>query len=287
MPETSDPNDPTARVTPSGRLLPPTAEIPQLGSGYRETTGGWSATPEERLYSPETDSPERDRPERDRDGEPPRRRGRAAGCLFWLAGLIALVLVVGVGAKVTGLLPDIHNPFQKKTEDKSQPTLLLSIQDLSRFEAATGNFQEIIQQKDTIQYIPDFLYSHKVLFVAVGSVDAYVDFTDIADKDIKVDLVAKSVELNLPAPQLEPVNLDVDKSTVYDESDGAFNTLKKVFNDDPNQLQKFYQLGEARIAAAAQDSDLRARAEANTRKMLEQLLKSLGYTTIKISFPNP
>jgi len=286
MPETSDPNDPTARVTPSGRLLPPTAEIPQLGSGYRENTSEWSATPpEERLYAPETDSPERERPERD-PVDAPRRRGRGAGCLFWLAGLIALILVVGIGAKVTGLLPDIHNPFQKKTEDTSQPTLLLSIQDLSRFEAATGNFQEIIEQKDTIQYIPDFIYSHKVLFVAAGSVDAYVDFTHIADKDIQIDQAAKTVTLHLPEPQLESVNLDLDKSKVWDESEGAYNSLKGVFSDDPNKLQKFYQLGEARIAAAAQDSDLRSRAAANTTKMLEQLLKSLGYTA-KIVFPNP
>lgn len=275
MPPMSDPNDPTAQV-PHGRLLPATAEMPHVGP---RTDERWTGS-----APPVTSQPESDEPPY---AEEPRRRGRGAGCLFWLAGLIALVLVVGIGAKVTGLLPSIHNPFQKKTTDNSQPPLLLSIQDLARFEAATGNFQVIIDQKESVKYIPDFIYSERVLFVAVGSVDAYVDFTNIADKDIHVDQAAKSVTIDLPAPQLENVNLDVDNSEVYDESQGAYNKLHDFFSNDPNKLAKYYQLGEAAIKQAAQDSDLSSRAAANTEKMLEQLLKSLGYVTIKINIAKP
>ncbi len=290
MPETSDANDPTARVTPTGRLLQPTSELPQVGAREDEawasnSTDTWtgSARPvvatEERVTDERVD---------DRGGEDrPRRRGRGAGCLFWLAGLVALILVVGIGAKVSGLLPSIHNPFQKKTTDKSQPTLLLSIQDLSRFEAASGNFQVIIDQKESVKYIPDFIYSDRVLFVAAGSVDAYVDFSDIAAGDMKVDQAAKTVELHLPAPQLEAVNLDQDKSEVYDESQGLSNKVHDFFANDPNKLAKFYQLGEDKITQAAKDSDLAARAAENTKKMLDQLLKSLGYTTVTVIFANP
>jgi hypothetical protein len=283
MPETTDADDPTYRVTPADQL-PATAELPQVASsteGDREAVASRPVAVRERAVD------ERFTDEPPADAEPPRRRGRGAGCLFWLAGLIALILVVGVGAKITGLWPDIHNPFQKKTEDKSQPTLLLSIQDLSRFEAATGNFQVIIDQKDTIKYVPDFIYSNRVLFVAAGSVDAYVDFSNISEGDIKADPDTKSVEVHLPAPQLEDVNLDQDNTYVYDASEGLGNKVKDFFSGDANKMQKFYQLGEDRIAQAAQDSDLRQRAGDNTKKMLEQLLRSLGYTIITITVANP
>jgi len=256
----------------TGRSLPPTSELPQVGEPI-EDRGPLLTRP----VGVDEDPPERR----------PRARFRGAGCLFWLAGLVALILVVAVGAKVTGLWPSFHNPFEKKTTDKSQPTLLLSIQDLSRFEAASGNFQVIIDQKESVKYVPDFIYSDRVLFVAAGSVDAYVDFSNIAAGDIKADPAAKSVEIHLPAPQLEKVNLDQDKSEVYDENQGLSNHVKDFFSSDPNKLQKFYQLGEARIGQAAKDSDLSQRAADNTRKMLEQLLRSLGYTTITITFANP
>jgi hypothetical protein len=282
MPETTDADEPTHRVTPSDQL-PSTAELPQVSTrsdADRDPVVSRPVAVRERADERFSDEPPV-------EGEPPRRRPRGAGCLFWLAGFIALILVVAVGAKYTGLLPDIHNPFQKKTEDKSQPTLLLSIQDLSRFEAATGNFQVIIDQKDTIKYIPDFLYSTRVLFVAAGSVDAYVDFSKIAEGDIKADPAAKSVEVHLPAPALEEVNLDQDKTYVYDASEGLANKVKDFFGGDANKMQKFYQLGEERIAQAAQDSDLRQRAADNTKKMLDQLLRSLGYTVITITIASP
>jgi hypothetical protein len=283
MPETTDADDPTHRVTASDQL-PATAELPQVSTGRSD--GDRQPVVSRPVAVRERAADERFVDERD-EAQPPRRRGRGAGCLFWLAGFIALILVVGVGAKLTGLLPSIHNPFQKKTEDKSQPTLLLSIQDLSRFEAATGNFQVIIDQKDTVKYVPDFIYSNRVLFVAAGSVDAYVDFSNIAAGDIKADPEAKSVEVHLPAPQLEDVNLDQDKTYVYDQSEGLGNKVKDLFSNDPNKMQRFYQLGEDRIAQAAQDSDLRQRAADNTKKMLEQLLRSLGYTIINIFVASP
>jgi hypothetical protein len=268
MPEFRDADD----VPAQQRLLQPTAELPPVAAVDREPSAGSLADgpPIDTRY-------DYDRP----------RRSRGAGCLFWLAGLIALVLVVGIGAKVTGLLPKIHNPFEKKTTDKSQPTLLLSIQDLSRFEAAAGNFQVIVDQKDTVKYIPDFIYSNRVLFVAAGSVDAYVDFSRIASDDIKADVNAKTVEIHLPAPQLDDVNLDQDKTYVYDESQGVANKVHDFFSNDPNKMQRFYQLGEQRIAQAAKDSDLSERAAENTKKMLDQLLRSVGYTTITIAIASP
>ena len=43
-----------------------------------------------------------------------------------------------------------------------------------------------------------------------------------------------------------------------------------------------------KMRTAAAKSDLRARAEENTRLMLERMLRSLGYTSVTVTFaPSP
>lgn len=217
----------------------------------------------------------------------PSRRSAGRGCLIFLAGFVVLVVLAGLGIKFTVGFPHLRNPFGSETKDRSQPTLLLSIQDLSRFEAASGDFQVIVDLQKDRKYIPDIVFSDRALFVAVGTVDAYVDFSRIGSGAIKDSADHKSVEIHLPAPALEQVNLDEGKSYVVAEQRGLWNRLTSIFSDDPNKMQELYKAGVQKIGEAAQESDLAGRASDNTRKMLEQLLRSLGYTTITITFANP
>src|SRR5947207_13020624 len=249
----------------------PTAELPEVESGT-----GW---PDQ----PETEQ-EADRAGRDQE---PRRWGRPSGCLFWLAGLVSLILVIGLGLKVTGLLPHFSNPFAEKKTDRSGPTLLLSIQDLARFEAASGNFQEVIDVQKDRAHIPDILFNDRTLFICVGSVDAYVDFGRIGQGDITDSADHKTVTVKLPAPQLEKPNIDHGKSYVFATQQGASNKIGDLFGGNPNKQQELYVLGEQRIAQAARDSGLAQRAGDNTRQMLTQMLRSLGYTSITINVAAP
>jgi hypothetical protein len=259
----------TARQGTIGAELYPTSEMPEVRSGT-----GW---PEEEPGKPV---------DKASDDQSP-RRFRGAGCLFWLAGLVALLIVVGLGLKVTGLLPHFSNPFAEHKTDRSQPTLLLSIQDLSRFEAASGNFQEVIDVQKDRSYIPDIIFNDRTLFVCVGSVDAYVDFSNIGQGDIVDSPDHKTVTISLPAPQLEKPNINHDKSYIFATQQGLINKISDIFSNNPNKERELYQLGEQRIAQAARDSGLADRAAANTKQMLTQLLRSLGYTSITIKFATP
>ena len=88
--------------------------------------------------------------------------------------------------------------------------------------------------------------------------------------------------IRLPAPQLSEPNLDLEASYVFAEERGLLNRLGEVFGGDPNRQREAYRLAEERIATAARESGLAERAQENTRKMLEGLLRSLGYTTVTI-----
>ena len=199
-------------------------------------------------------------------------------------GAAALAVVVLLGAQATGIFPDFRNPFAKEQTDRSQPALLKSIQDLSRYVAAEGNFQVVVDLQNDRNNVPEFLLNQRTLFVGAGSVEAYVDFAKISDGAVVVSPDGKSVEIKLPAPQLGETNLDLEKSYVFAEQRGLLNRLSDLVAGDPNRQQQVYQLAEERITAAARDSGLTARAEENTRKMLEGLLRSLSYEKVTVTY---
>jgi hypothetical protein len=254
----------------------PTAEMPEVDTGTGWPDGGLK-TEVRPAASGERRFADDDRPDR-------RPRG---GCLFWLAGVVALIVVIALGAKVTGLWPHFTNPFGSKQTDRSQPTLLLRIQDLARFEAASGNFQEVIDVQKDRSYIPDVIFNDRTLFICVGSVDAYVDFTKIGQGAITDSADHKSVTVKLPAPQLDKPNIDHNKSYVFATQQGLANRIGDMFSNNPNKEQELYRLGEQRIAEAARATALGDRAATNTKQMLTQLLQSLGYTSITVTFATP
>ncbi|WFE38138.1 DUF4230 domain-containing protein [Micromonospora sp. WMMD998] len=220
-------------------------------------------------------------------GAPPPPAGGAARGLLWVLGVAALAVVVLLGVQATNLLPDFHNPFAKEQTDRSQPPLLKSIQDLSRYVAAEGNFQVVVDVQKDRRNVPDFLLNERTLFIGAGRVEAYVDFAKIGDGAVVVSEDGKSVEIKLPAPQLGETDLDMDKSYVFAEERGLINRLNDLVAGDPNRQQQVYKLAEERITSAARDSGLAARAEENTRKMLEGLLRSLGYEKVTVTYTAP
>jgi hypothetical protein len=213
--------------------------------------------------------------------EDDRRSGRG---VLWVLGVVAVVVALVFVGQAVNLWPKLTNPFAEEKTDRSQPPLLQSIQDLSRYVAAEGNFQVVIDLQKNRKYVPDFLLSERTLLVAAGSVEAYVDFGKISEGAVTESADGTKVTINLPAPQLSEPNLDLEASYVFAEERGLLNRLGEVFGGDPNRQREAYRLAEERIATAAADSGIAERAQGNTRQMLEGLLRSLGYTSVTINF---
>lgn len=211
-------------------------------------------------------------------------RARFGRRVFWTLLIVGLVGALAIGVSTVNLVPWFKNPFAKQTTDRSQPPLLLSIKDLARFVAAEGNFEVVIDLKKDRRYVPDWLINERTLFVAAGTVEAYVDFSTLTDDKIKESTDRKSVEIVLPPPQLAEPKLDLERSYVFAEERGLFNKIGDFFDGDANRQRETLLVAEQRIAAAAQASVLTQRAQENTRKALEGILRSLGYTTTVVTF---
>jgi uncharacterized protein DUF4230 len=220
--------------------------------------------------------------------ETPTERRRGGLRVLAFLGIVFAVLVgLCFGMRALNVLPSFDNPFDDQETDRSQPVLLQSMRDLSRYVAADGTFQVIVDLQENKENIPDFLVNQRTLFVGSGSVEAYVDFGSLADRALVVDEANKSVKITLPPPELSQAALDMQRSYVVAEERGLLNRIGDAFKEDPNKQQRVYQEAQKRITEAARGSGLDQRARENTEKMLESLFARLGYTSVTVTFGSP
>ncbi|MGR6923274.1 DUF4230 domain-containing protein [[Actinomadura] parvosata] len=199
----------------------------------------------------------------------------------YLAGLLVLVVLLVVGGRLVWSWVD---PFGERSIDRSQPVLLQSIKDLSRFEAATGSFQVVVDLEKDANFLPDAIKGTRTLFVGAGGVDAYVDFSGLAAGAVTVSQDRTQATVRVPRAQLEKPNIDNSRSYVFAQQRGLFDRVSDFLSGSPTDQRELYLLAEKKISEAAVASDLRARADANTKAMLSGLLKSLGFTKVTVKF---
>ncbi len=201
-----------------------------------------------------------------------------------VAALVAiLVLIVGVRDWLPDLIPSFPNPFAEETVDRSRPAVLQSIRDLREYHAASGHFEVIVDlERDTA--LPAPILGERTLFVAVGDVDAVVDFANLEAGAVEVSNDRRTATITLPPPRLSEPRLDLEESYVYDRQQGVLNEFGDLFTNETSE-RELYLLAEQKLDEAADGApEIRRRAEDNTRAMLESLLRSLGFERVTVIY---
>ena len=199
---------------------------------------------------------------------------------------LAVVIVVALVGSAIHLFPQLRNPFAETTTSRSGPVLLTSIQQLSRYEAASGTFQVVVDISSGGSILPSFLLGSDTMFIGIGTDNAYVDFSHLKGNAIQESSDRTSATITLGHAQLETANLDVKQSYVYAQQQGLFTRVNQFLSGNPNSQQALYELAQKQIQTAAGKSELVTDAERNTRTMLTSLLQSLGFRTITVNFTN-
>ncbi|MFJ9930023.1 MULTISPECIES: DUF4230 domain-containing protein [Streptomyces] len=196
----------------------------------------------------------------------------------------ALVLALLFAGIKLAVLPGVKDLFGTQTHDRSGPALLKSVRDMSRYDAASGNFQVVVDLEKDAKYLPDAVRGTRTLYVGAGTVDAYVDLGKVGDKDVTVNKDRTSATLRLPHARLGEPALDADHSYAVSKQRGLLDRLGDLFSDNPNSEHAVQKLAVSHIGEAARNSGLTARAETNTTAMLEGLLHSLGFKEVHVSY---
>jgi hypothetical protein len=203
-----------------------------------------------------------------------------------VAGAVSLVVVVGLvllGSAIH-LLPQLRNPFSEQTTERSGPVLLQSIVELSKYEAAEGNFQVVVDISSGGSLLPSFLEGSDTLFIGVGTDNSYVDFSKLKGNAVQVSADRLTATITLPPAKLDPAVLNVQQSYVFAQQQGLFTRVNSFLSGNPNSQQAVYELAQKQIEGAAAKSQLIVDAERNTRTMLTSLLQSLGFKNITIKY---
>jgi len=193
-----------------------------------------------------------------------------------VVGLVVVAIAVGWHL--------VSNPFSTKTVDHSPPAVLVNLRDLADYHAAQGQYELTIDQEKDVKWLPQAIAGERVQYVAVGTVDAVVDFTHLGTGAVALDTTGKSAVITLPHPVLGTPLLDTTQSHVMNRDRGLLNRIGGMFNDNPTSEHSLELAATAKMAAAAQQTDLVAKGEANTRAMLTTLLHSLGIPQVDVRF---
>lgn len=208
---------------------------------------------------------------------------RMPGWAKVVSALILVLVVFFAGIRLS-VIPGLKDLFGTETNDRSGPALLQSIQDMSRYDAASGNFQIVVDLEKDAKFLPDAIRGTRTLYVGAGTVDAYVDLGKVGEDDVTVNDDRTSATLRLPHAALGKPALDPDRSYAVSKERGLLDRLGDLFSDNPNSEQAVQQLAVKHIGDAAKESGLTSRAETNTTDMLEGLLHSLGFKEVKVTF---
>jgi len=217
----------------------------------------------------------------------PPRRGRLVRALGFIVGIAAALIAVLLVLSTVHLLPQLRNPFAETTIDRSSPVVLKSISTLSRYEAASGSFQVVVNLDRRVSWLPSFIEGSQTLFVGQGTDIAFVDFSRLKGSAVKVSHDRSSVTILVPRARLEPATLNVMRSYVFAQQQGLLNRVGDFFSGNPNSQHEVYVVAQRKIQAAAQHSALLTQAQRNTKAMLTGLLSSLGFRQITITFAEP
>lgn len=207
----------------------------------------------------------------------------------WFGPVVIVALVVaGVLAfGAFGGLLDINLPFGTETKDHSPPVIVNQIRDLAEFRAAEVDIEVIVDRERDVKWVPEFLAGERVQYVAVGTVDATVDFSSLDDGAVVVADDGTSATIIVPAPTIGAPVIDFDQGGVMNRDRGVLDRLGGVFVDNPTAEASLIAEAEDKMLAAAAESDLLERAEENTTKTLTDLATALGVDNVRVVFEQP
>ena len=195
--------------------------------------------------------------------------------------LVVIVAVVAIVAKIVlgGGLPSL-NPFSEKTDDRTGPSVIRSLNDLSEYRAVTAHQEVVVDLEKGNTRLPAWLSGDRVIYIGKGDVDAIVDFGELDERRVSVSEEDRSVTIRLPAPTVGRTVLDVRNSYVVDHDKGITTRFKGSDLEHEAQVRAVEQMS----TDAAREGEIIERAKQNTTAMLRGLLGALGFTSITVTF---
>jgi len=150
-------------------------------------------------------------------------------------------------------------------------TIIHEVKSLAKLETIQYSVEKVITA-EIAQNELSFLFGDRLLFVAHGSVIAGIDLGKMTLEDMWFE--GKYLYVNLPEPEIFVVDLDNDKSYVYDRETGLLT------KGDLNLETQARQLAEKEIQKAAEEDGILPKAQQNAEDVLKRIFSGLGFEDV-------
>jgi len=126
------------------------------------------------------------------------------------------------------------------------------------------------------QPLPSFFTGEKLLFVAVGDVEAGVDLGELGPEEVRI--IGEKVTIDLPDARILDSGLDEDRTKLYDRDRGL---LKIRGNDE--LIERARCDAEDRMMEAARGNDILDKAQNNAETSIRSPVTSRGYDKVRFT----
>jgi hypothetical protein len=201
-------------------------------------------------------------------------------------GVVAVGSSVATLAVLVGSMTSL-NPFATHVTQQPSSVVLAQLRDQSKYDAATGRFQTLVDQDTTSSVLPQWASGEHVVLAAEGDVDATVDMSNIGDGAVQLSADGKSATVHLPAPQLTPPRLDPSNTHIIDRDKGIIDRLGDAAVGTTDDDSGLYAQASDKLESAAGQSNLSDTAKTNTEKFVTDLLHQSGVENVTVVFDAP
>jgi hypothetical protein len=208
----------------------------------------------------------------------PNYAGRFLGFILALV-LGAAAFAVFVRHATSGALGRIATLITGRatTFDTSVPVVVEKIQRLSRLETVVYSIDTVVEGDRTSPILPDVLAGDHLLLVVHGQSIAGIDLTQLKPEDVRIDTIARSIHVTLPASQLFVTTLDNQHTRVFARSTGLLVPVDQTLESD-TRAKAQDQLQQAALSDGILDA-----ARKNARATVTTLLYSLGFQKVDVT----
>lgn len=205
----------------------------------------------------------------------------AKGILIAL-GIAAVILIgtlayiAGRGARTVARIDDATAVITGEGEfTRLGPVTAQSLRAISELTTVEIIQYTTIEKGDDRGWL-NWATGDQISMFVVASIGAGVDLDDLTDEDILVDAEEGRVVVRLPSAEITYVAPDTEATHVYNRDTG-------VFTRGNRDLERSARLAaEELLVEQALESGLLDRADQRARSVLENLIRSLGYTDVEV-----
>ena len=208
--------------------------------------------------------------------------GRSLGT--WVGIGAVLAAFITFGGSMVGNFFDHAAPFAERTVDRTPPAILQALTDLHDYRASSATFDIVVDVEKDAKWMPAALRGERKVMTVRGSVDSGVNLSTLDASAIVVDAITNEVRITLPHARLRRPSIDLGATHMVVHERGLLDRIGSAIGSSPTGEKQMIEIAERKLVAAAQMSDVKLRAESNTRDMITGLVRGLGHTKVRIDF---